>query len=78
MKDNLQNIADLIGALAEDIEEIKKKLVAKDSPDKDDWRSSWSLLYGSLAVAHRKTSMPFSEAKKPSRIIRNHWAMKWL
>lgn len=29
MKDNLQNIADLIGALAEDIEEIKKKLDAK-------------------------------------------------
>ena len=28
MKDNLQNIADLIGALAEDIEEIKKKLGA--------------------------------------------------
>ena len=26
MKDNLQNIADLIGALAEDIEEIKKIL----------------------------------------------------
>lgn len=35
MKDNLQNIADLIGALAEDIEEIKKKQDAKDSPDKD-------------------------------------------
>ena len=35
MKDNLQNIADLIGALAEDIEEIKKKLDAKDSRDKD-------------------------------------------
>lgn len=35
MKDNIQNIADLIGALAEDIEEIKKKLDAKDSPDKD-------------------------------------------
>ncbi len=34
MKDNIQNIADLIGALAEDIEEIKKKLDAKDSPDK--------------------------------------------
>lgn len=31
-----QNIADLIGALAEDIEEIKKKLDAKDSPDKDE------------------------------------------
>lgn len=36
MKDNIQNIADLIGALAEDIEEIKKKLDAKDSPDKDE------------------------------------------
>lgn len=29
-----QNIADLIGALAEDIEEIKKKLDSKDGPDK--------------------------------------------
>lgn len=36
MKDNLQNIADLIGALAEDIEAIKKKLDAKDCPDKDE------------------------------------------
>lgn len=36
MKDNLQNIADLIGALAEDIEEIKKKLDAKDSSDKNE------------------------------------------
>lgn len=36
MKDNLQNIADLIGALAEDIEEIKKKIDAKDSPEKDE------------------------------------------
>ena len=36
MKDNLQNIADLIGALAEDIEEIKKKIDVKDSPDKDE------------------------------------------
>lgn len=36
MKDNKQNIADLIGALAEDIEEIKKKLDAKDSTDKDE------------------------------------------
>lgn len=36
MKDNLQNIADLIGALAEDIEEIKKKLDANNSPDKDE------------------------------------------
>lgn len=29
MKDNMQNIVDLIGALAEDIEEIKKKLEAR-------------------------------------------------
>ena len=36
MKDNKQNVADLIGALAEDIEEIKKKLDARDSQDKDD------------------------------------------
>ena len=36
MKDNLQNIADLIGALAEDIEAIKEELDAKDSPDKDE------------------------------------------
>ena len=36
MKDNIQNIADLIGALAEDIEEIKKKLDAKEVSDKDE------------------------------------------
>lgn len=35
MKDNKQNLTDLIGALAVDIEEIKKKLDAKDSPDKN-------------------------------------------
>ena len=36
MKDNLQNISDLIGALAEDIEEIKKILVTKDASDKNE------------------------------------------
>lgn len=36
MKDNKQNIADLFGALAEDIEAIKKKLEAMDYPDKDE------------------------------------------
>lgn len=35
MKDNMQNIADLIGALAEDIEEIKKTLTSKETTDKD-------------------------------------------
>lgn len=36
MKDNRQNIADLIGALAEDIEEIKKKLDALGGSDTDE------------------------------------------
>ena len=36
MKDNKQNLTDLIGALAVDIEEVKKKLDAKDSPDKNE------------------------------------------
>lgn len=36
MKDNKQNLTDLIGALAVDIEEIKKKLGAKDSSDKNE------------------------------------------
>ena len=36
MKDNKQNLTDIIGALAVDIEEIKKKLDAKDSPDKNE------------------------------------------
>ena len=36
MKDNLQNISDLIGVLAEDIEEIKKILVTKDASDKNE------------------------------------------
>ena len=36
MKDNKQNLTDLIGALAVDIEEIKKKLDAKNSPDKNE------------------------------------------
>ena len=42
MKDNnIQNIADLIGALAEDIEEVKKKLDATDNPDKDEAVKDW-------------------------------------
>lgn len=36
MKDNKQNLIDLIGALAVDIEEVKKKLDAKDSSDKNE------------------------------------------
>lgn len=36
MKDNKQNLTDLIGALAVDIEEVKKKLDAKDSSDKNE------------------------------------------
>ena len=36
MKDNLQKISDLIGALAEDSEENKKMLATKDASDKDE------------------------------------------
>ena len=36
MKDNKQNLTDLIGAMAVDIEGIKKKLDAKDSSDKNE------------------------------------------
>lgn len=36
MKDEIQNLIDLIGALAEDIEAVKAKLDAKDVSDKDE------------------------------------------
>ena len=36
MKDEIQNLIDLIGALAEDIEAVKAKLDAKDTSDKDE------------------------------------------
>ena len=36
MKDEMQNLTDLIGALAEDIEAIKTKLDEKDASDKDE------------------------------------------
>ena len=36
MKDEMQNLTDLIGALAEDIEAIKAKLDEKDASDKDE------------------------------------------
>ena len=36
MKDEMQNLTDLIGALAEDIEVIKTKLDEKDASDKDE------------------------------------------
>lgn len=36
MKDEMQNLTDLIGALAEDIEDIKTKLEEKDASDKDE------------------------------------------
>lgn len=36
MKDEMQNLIDLIGALAEDIEAVKTKLYTKDASDKDE------------------------------------------
>ena len=75
MKDNLQNIADLIGALAEDIEAIKEKLDAKDSPDKSEalkrLEAKLEPVYSSSMEMYRKMSMPFSEARKPSRNTSN-------
>ena len=75
MKDNKQNLTDLIGALAVDIEYVKKKLDAKDSSGKNEalkgWKRSWSLLYSSSMAIHRKMSMPFSEARNPLRNTSN-------
>lgn len=80
MKDNMQNIADLIGALAEDIEEIKKTLASKETTDKDGTlkRLAVSLepiVRFSMAV-RLAISMIYSKARKASLPIRNHWAMK--
>ena len=36
MKDEIQNLIDLIGALAEDIEAVKAKLDTKNASDKDE------------------------------------------
>ena len=75
MKDNLQNIADLIGALAEDIEAIKEKLDAKDSPDKSEalkrLEAKLEPVIQFFNAMHRKMSMSFSEARKPSRNTSN-------
>ena len=78
MKDNKQNIADLIGALAEDIEEIKKKLETTEVSDKDEAIKRLavkleSLLYVSLVEIHRKTSVIYSEAGNLLKIIKNHY-----
>jgi len=67
MKDNLQNISDLIGALAEDIEEIKKILVTKDASDKNE-----AVKRLASAAARRRTSTAFSGARKPSRTAKGH------
>lgn len=75
MKNNRQNIADLIGALAEDIEEIKKKLDAKDSPDKNE---ALKRLEAKLepVIQFFNGNAPenvnaISEAKRPSRNTSN-------
>ena len=80
MKDNLQNISDLIGALAEDIEEIKKILATKDASDKDEAVKRLAVKLEPVirfsAAARRRTSTAFSGARKPSRTIKNHWVRK--
>lgn len=75
MKDNKQSIADLIGALAEDIEDVKKKLDAKDSSDKDEALKRLTVRLEPVIRFFngnaRKMSMTFSEAKRPSRNTSN-------
>lgn len=80
MKDNLQNIADLIGALAEDIEEIKKILAAKDAPDKD---GAVKRLASDLEPVIRffggSTPENISDifrSKETIEAYKNHWAVK--
>lgn len=80
MKDNLQNISDLIGALAEDIEEIKKILAAKDASDKDEAVKRLAVKLEPV-IRFFGGSTPeningISGARKPSRDTRSHWAVK--
>lgn len=77
MKDNnIQNIADLIGALAEDIEEVKKKLDATDNPDKGEAVKRLAVklepVIRFFGGSTPKTSVRFSGAGNLSKIIRNH------
>ena len=75
MKDNKQSIADLIGALAEDIEDVKKKLDAKDSSDKNEALKRLTVRLEPVIRFFNgnapEMSMTFSEAKRPSRNTSN-------
>ena len=80
MKDNLQNISDLIGALAEDIEEIKKILAAKDASDKDEAVKRLAVKLEPV-IRFFGGSTPENingifGARKPLRHTKNHWAVK--
>lgn len=70
MKDEMQNLTDLIGELAEDIEEIKTTAKSKDTSDMDEalkrLEVKLELCICFLAAARRTTSMTFSGARKPS------------
>lgn len=80
MKDNLQNISDLIGALAEDIEEIKKILAAKDASDKDGAVKRLAVrlepVIRFFGGSTPENISDISGARKPSRHTRSHWAAK--
>ena len=81
MKDNLQNISDLIGALAEDIEEIKKILGHKGRFGQGrggekacgEAGACHTFLRRQHAGEHQRH---FQGARKPSRTIKNHWVRK--
>lgn len=82
MKDNKQNLTDLIGALAVDIEEIKKKLDAKNSSDKDEALKRLEAKLEPIIQFFNgntpKNVNAISEVRKPLKITRSHWVMKRL
>ena len=77
MKDNLQNISDLIGALAEDIEDVKKKLDAKDSSDKNEALKRLEAKLEPIIQFFNGNTPKYvnaiSEVRKPLKITRSHW-----
>ena len=82
MKGNLQNIADLIGALAEDIEDVKKKLDAKDSSDKNEALKRLEAKLEPIIQFFNGNTPKYVNAifgsKKAIEITRSHWVMKRL
>lgn len=82
MKDEMQNLIDLIGALAEDIEAVKAKLDAKDASDKDEAVKRLAVkLEPVIRFFGGSTPTNINEIFKSKDAIedyKNPWATKWL